>query len=69
MADKSLPQPDLSKSPEAMMADRRALLRRAAIGLPVVLATVHGRTVWARRQDSAPCSGNPSAGCTQAFLP
>lgn len=51
------------------MADRRALLRRAAIGLPVVLATVHGRTVWARRQDSAPCSGNPSAGCTQAFLP
>ena len=70
MADKSLPNPDLSPAADTpAQADRRAMLRRAAIGLPVILATVHGRTVWARRQDSAPCSGNPSAGCTQAILP
>jgi hypothetical protein len=59
MADNTLP--DRNLPPEAThqgednpSADRRAMLRRAAIGLPVILATVHGRTVWA-------ASASPSA--------
>ena len=54
MADKSLPDSNLPPSAiqeeegqSQAEQERRALLRRAAIGLPVILATVHGRTVWA----------------------
>jgi hypothetical protein len=70
MADKSLPTPDLHLAPERRaQEERRALLRRAAIGLPVILATVHGRTAWARQNGSAACSGTPSAACAQTLLP
>jgi len=62
MADKSLPRPDLHPEPEQVQGDRRALLRRAAIGLPVILATVHGRTAWARQIDSCAASTHAS-GC------
>lgn len=46
--------------------DRRTVLRRAAVGVPVLLATVHGRRVWARQNEvaqagSAPASAAPSA--------
>jgi len=52
MADNSLPERDLSVPPasteNANDDERRKFLRRAALaGLPVVLATVRGRTVFA----------------------
>ena len=52
MADNSLPDHDLSEptAPTAEVSDeeRRKFLRRAALaGLPVILATVRGRTVFA----------------------
>ena len=52
MADKSLPERDLQSqvapdAEERHREERRKLLRRAAIGLPVVLGSVHSRTVWA----------------------
>jgi hypothetical protein len=56
MADNRLPDQDLpaAHAPEAAadraVAERRAVLRRVAIGLPVVIATVHGRTVWAQAE-------------------
>jgi hypothetical protein len=56
MADKSLPNGDLHPARaenDRRDDDRRAFLRRAAIGLPVVLGTVPGRTVWA--QGTASC--------------
>jgi hypothetical protein len=65
VADKCLP--DSSQALESCsaevlrVAERRAFLRRAAIaGLPVVLASVRGRTAWARQDGSASCSPNPS---------
>ena len=53
MADKSLPDQDLQAQvaptrDQLQREDRRKLLRRAAIGLPVVLGTVYSRTVWAQ---------------------
>jgi len=52
MADNTLPERDLSASSSSIEDvkddERRKFLRRAAIaGLPVVLATVRGRTVFA----------------------
>jgi len=52
MADNTLPERDLSatssSSEDVKDDERRKFLRRAAIaGLPVVLATVRGRTVFA----------------------
>jgi hypothetical protein len=51
MADNSLPQRDLSEpvpAVEKVNDERRKLFVRAALaGLPVVLATVKGRTVFA----------------------
>jgi hypothetical protein len=52
MADNSLPDHDLPEAtaPTAEVSDeeRRKFLRRAALaGLPVILATVRGRTVFA----------------------
>ena len=71
MADNRLPDQDLplttasDAAANRAVADRRSVLRRVAIGVPVVLATVHGRTVWAQGQGSggAGCSPLPS-GCT-----
>jgi hypothetical protein len=66
MADNTLPERDLSapsSSSEAVTDDeRRKFLRRAAIaGLPVVLATVRGRTVFAAGQTaSCPASATTS---------
>jgi hypothetical protein len=66
MADNRLPDQDLpvTTAPEAAadraIAERRAVLRRVAIGLPVVVATVSGRSVWAATGLSATCSGGPS---------
>jgi hypothetical protein len=62
MADKSLPDRDLPEQPAVPATklddERRAFLRRAAlVGLPVVLATVRGRTVFAGGQ-SASCAGS-----------
>ena len=58
MADKSLPLGGLpdegsgsgsAAQPAADSLERRAFLRRAAmIGIPVVIASVPGRTVWAQ---------------------
>ena len=66
MADNSLPERDLSQVPEAAKNvddERRAFLRRAAVaGLPVVLATVRGRTVFASQTTaSCPASANMSS--------
>jgi hypothetical protein len=52
MADNTLPDRDLSKPPapvvEKLNDERRTLLiRTALVGLPVILATVRGRTVFA----------------------
>jgi hypothetical protein len=65
MADNTLPEGDLS-APSSSIEDvkddeRRKFLRRAAIaGLPVVLATVRGRTVFAGGQ-TASCAGSVRA--------
>jgi hypothetical protein len=46
----------------AVAAERRDFIRRAAgVGLPVVLATVSSRTVWANTGESAGASVAPSA--------
>ena len=70
MDDKILPPEDLSdlaeqRAEDLAVAERRAFFRRAvAVGIPVVLATVRGRTVHARQlsgcgslQPSGPCDG------------
>ena len=33
-------------------AARRALIRRVAVGLPLILATVRGRRIWAQVQQA-----------------
>jgi hypothetical protein len=66
MADNSLPDRDLSKpvAPPADVNDeRRKFMRRAALaGLPVVLASVRGRTVfaWGTSTPSCPASAKGS---------
>lgn len=66
MADKFLPEHDILDTSErpASVEDeqRRAFLRRAALaGLPVVLATVKGRSVYAQTTTaSCPASANLS---------
>lgn len=65
MADKFQPEHDILDAAESTtsVADeqRRAFLRRAALaGLPVVLATVKGRTVYAQTTASCPASANLS---------
>jgi hypothetical protein len=62
MADNTLPERDLSASSpsneDVKDDERRKFLRRAAIaGLPIVLATVRGRTVFAGGQ-TASCSAS-----------
>ena len=63
MADNRLPDQDLpattasEAAADRAVADRRAVLRRVAIGLPVVVATVHGRTVWAQGNGSTNGTG------------
>lgn len=48
MADKTLPPEGLSGAQSTRSSARRAFLRRAVgVGVPVVLATVRGRTVMA----------------------
>ena len=69
MVDKGLPEPSLSsqtpaaEGAEKLDAQRRVFLRRAALaGLPVLLASVRARTVWAQDTSaSAAMSANPSA--------
>lgn len=56
MADNSLPERDQVRTTAAVEPSdegRRSFLRKAAIGLPIVLGTVPARTVWA--QGSASC--------------
>ena len=59
MADNSLPDRDLSKTSapiEDVNGDRRKFVRRAALaGLPIVLATVRGRTVFASQTATPSC--------------
>lgn len=68
MADNTLPDGNLpagsgQQTEDTPLTERRALLKRAAIGLPVILATVHGRTVWAAPVGStAGHSAAPSLG-------
>jgi hypothetical protein len=46
-------------------AERRAFIRRAAlVGLPLILATVKPRTVWARQSASCAASLRASKTCT-----
>jgi len=64
MAEKYLPEHDIldnTNQPKGVEDDqRRAFLRRAALaGLPVVLATVKGRTVYATG-GTASCPGSAS---------
>jgi len=74
MDDKSLPPGDLpvpaeQRIADAAVAERRAFFRRAvAVGIPVVLATVRGRTVYAR-QLSGCGSLQPSGACTDLTAP
>ena len=67
MVDKSLPDANAhrahgSSDTASVREERRAFLQRAAlIGLPVVLATVRPRTVWAQEATgSSAASANPS---------
>jgi hypothetical protein len=63
MADNTLPPGGLSGADPVDSAARRTFLRRAVgIGVPVVLATVPGRTVLA--QEPGPFSG----GCASTHL-
>ena len=63
MEDKTLPPEGLSGVPATPDdSGRRAFLRRAvAVGVPVVLATVKGRSVLAQGPDDASPSGCGSA--------
>ena len=69
MADNSLPERELSTSDDVALksdapdTDRRAFIGRAAIAaLPVVLATVRGRSVYATTGTaSCPASANISS--------
>jgi hypothetical protein len=68
MADKSLPDRDLSEASSSIEGvnndDRRKFLRRAALaGLPVVLATVRGRTVFASGQTASCAASMGASGC------
>jgi len=67
MADNSLPDRDLpesASSPEDVSDERRTFLRRAAIaGLPVVLATVRGRTVFASGLTASCAASLGISGC------
>jgi hypothetical protein len=68
MADKSLPDRDLSEPTSPIETvnddDRRKFLRRAALaGLPVVLATVRGRTVFASGQTASCAASLGASGC------
>lgn len=76
MADNSLPERELSKSDTAVQksdavstvdTQRRAFMGRAAIAaLPVVLATVRGRSVYATTGTaSCPASANISSCSTK----
>jgi len=65
MEDKTLPPEGLSGALQTFdRSERRAFLRRAvAVGVPVVLATVRGRSVLAQTADAPPsgcASANPS---------
>jgi hypothetical protein len=74
MADNNLPNDHLPAASlaagESPAAERRAFLRRAAlVGIPVLIATVPGRTVWARQGDAAQalnatCGGSLVASCS-----
>ena len=58
MADNTLPPEGLSGASALKLDQRRAFLRRAvAVGVPVVLATVKGRSVLAQGSDDASISG------------
>jgi len=68
MADNSLPERELSISDvttqksDAVDTQRRAFMGKAAIAaLPVVLATVRGRSVHAAGTASCPASANISS--------
>ena len=67
MDDKSLPHGRIPVLPDqedadAAIADRRAFFRRAvAVGIPVVLATVRGRSVYAQTPSGC-ASCQPSGG-------
>jgi hypothetical protein len=68
MADNTLQDRELSKAvvpaDEKVDLDRRIFFGRAALAaLPVVLATVRGRTVFAAGTASCPASANISS-CT-----
>jgi len=68
MADKSLPDHDLSEptvaTPGVSDDERRKFLRRAALaGLPVVLATVRGRTVFAGQLTASCSMSMGTSGC------
>lgn len=75
MADKNLPQNDLSaraaaEARDASVAERRAFLRKAAlVGIPVLIATVPGRVAWAKQNNAAgalnaTCGGSLVGSCT-----
>jgi len=62
MAEKNLPETDIldnaNQATSVQDDERRAFLRKAALaGLPVVLATVKGRTVYAQT-GTASCPGS-----------
>jgi hypothetical protein len=68
MADNTLPERDLSAASSSIEDvkddERRKFLRRAAIaGLPVVLATVRGRTVFASQLTASCAASLGTSGC------
>ena len=61
MADNTLPPEGLSGGSAIKLDQRRAFLRRAVgVGVPVVLATVRGRSVYAQDGFSGCASTHPS---------
>jgi hypothetical protein len=65
MADNGLSNGDLSPPVNQLDQQRRSFLKRAAlIGLPVALATVRPRTVWAQANNTPSCRASMgTSGC------
>jgi len=72
MADNSLPDHDLPEATASAVEvsddERRKFLRRAVLaGLPVVLATVRGRTVFASQKTASCAASLGVSGCANRF--
>jgi hypothetical protein len=67
LPSEDLPDPAEQRAEDLAVAERRAFFRRAvAVGIPVVLATVRGRSVHA--QTVSGCGSLQPSGCTDGLI-